>query len=88
MKRFKVNVLSAASSCSAPSLDDSEVPSCVAMSVGLAPLSCCDFSMSVPDVAGLDKATFASSAIVGRNGRGVMEMVGENSVRMRVTTRF
>ena len=44
--------------------------------------------MSVPDVAGLGKATFASSAIVGRNARGLMEMVGENSVRMRVNTRF
>ena len=88
MKCLKVNVLSAASSCSAPSLDGSEVPSCVATLVALAPLSCCEFSMSVPDVVGLGKATFVSSAIVGRNGRRLMEMVGENSVRMRVKTRF
>lgn len=60
----------------------------MAMSAGLAPLSWCEGSLSAPEVVGLDKATFASSAIVGRKGVVTMEMVGKGSVRMRVDTRF
>lgn len=60
----------------------------MAMSAALALLSCCESSFSVPEVVGLDKATFASSAIVGHKGVVTMEMVGEGFVRMRVDTRF
>ncbi len=82
------DVPSAVSSRSAPSLCDSEVPSSMGVSSALAPLSCCKFSISGPDVTGSDKATFASSAIVEGDRTMVAEMVGESSVGMRVNTRF
>ena len=84
----ELKIPSAVSSCSTPSLCSSEVPSSMATSAALALFSWCECSISVPEVIGSDKATFASSAIMERKRRVTMEMVGENSLRVPVNTRF
>lgn len=84
---LKLDIPSAASCCSVPSLGGSEMLSSIT-SAALAPLSCCKCSISAPEVVGLDEATLVPSAIVGLDWAIMMEMVGESSVRMRVNTRF